>query len=430
MKRFTTVCSLSLAVCALLAPDAFAQAGISVDAGTQTGTIGHNKGAVEAVQCPAGSVLSGVRHVDKGVGGTPSTFGMTSQLGLYCSRVSTDGTTVSLAQTTAAGVPQVAGVAYPNPGTVREGICPAGQLVQRMGGHDRNTSATFDWMSQVQPVCRPVQLSASDWVQINTAAAETVLSVGVLENNAPHNLRGPFCANTADSAVSGYHRQDGGEGYDGINIYCGGFLQARFSAVMTFTDFAWSTTLGGSGWLVDLRRAAATLNDGGGNNGAGRTPHATVATNINEFQAGREIYVVPGSGYGAQVGQRPAGIAANTFITSGTCTGTGISLANQQDASCVLNVQGLPDLAVAITTSATNYTFHGQSQNVTVTATNLGPGAVAATDGFTLRTTLPAGWTATSVPGCTVAGQVVTCALNTVRPRPADRAAAVPSPFR
>ena len=411
MSLSRSVRLLALLLGGAAAADAWGQAGISVDPGVLTGTIGTDKGSVGPVQCPAGTVLSGVRHVDKGTGASTSTFGMTSQLGLYCSRVATDGTTVTLVQTTAAGTPEVPGFAYPNPGTVREGICPAGQVVQRMGGSDRITAGTFEWVSEVRPTCRPVQLNANDWVQLNTANAGTVLSVGVIEPNATHTLRGPFCANSTGSAVSGYHRQAGGEGYDGINIYCGGFLQARFSTVLTFSDFAWSTTLGGAGWLVDLRRGGATLNDGGANNGAGRTPHATAAANINEFQSGREIYVIPGTGYTAQVAQRPAGIAATTFVTGGTCA-AGITLANQQDGTCTMTVQGLPDVAVAITTPAAAYTHHGQVQNVTVTATNLGPGATTATDGFTLRTTLPAGWTATAVTGCTVVGQLVTCALN------------------
>ncbi|MCH6482648.1 DUF11 domain-containing protein [Pseudoxanthomonas sp. LH2527] len=413
MRQRHSLRLVTLIACGLVVGEASAQAGISVDPGVLTGTIGTNKGSVGPVQCPAGTVLSGVRHVDKATNTFVTTFGMTSQLGLYCSRVATDGTTVTLTQTTPSGTPEVPGFAYSSPGTVQEATCPAGQVVQRMGGNDRVTSGTFEWVSQVQPACRPVQLSVADWVQINTAAPQTVLSAGVIENNATHTFRGYFCDNLADTAVSGYHRQEGGQGYDGINIYCGGFLQARFSTVMTFSDFAWSTTLGGAGWLVDLRRGGVTLNDGGANNGAGRTPHATPVANINQFQSGREIYVVPGTGYTAQVAQRPAGIAANTFVTSGTCA-AGITLANRQDGSCTLAVQGLPDLAVAITTSPTAYTHHGQLQDVTITATNLGPGAVAATDGFTLRTTLPAGWTATAVPGCTVVGQVVTCALNSV----------------
>ena len=412
MMKFSTALLLCLA-----SGNAFAQAGISVTPGTTaTGTIGTNKGSIGAVQCPSGTLLSGARHVDRSMSAAtfPVANGMTTQLGLYCSTVSTDGSTITVQQTTANGTPAVPGFAYLDPGTVRNGYCPAGWVAHRMGGWDRATSAD-PWPSAVRLVCRPLQLNANSWVRVNTASSSNS-DAGVLEANATHNFRGPFCSDTTQtSMVSGYHRQAGGLGYDGINIYCGGLIQARFSSVLTFTDFAWSQVLGGSGWLVNLRQGAATLNDGGGNNGAGRTPHASVAANTNVFQAGREIYVLPASNYNAQISQRPAAIAANTFITSGTCLGTGIALANEQDAACTLAVQGLSDIAIGISTPAPAYQFHGQQQNVVMTATNRGPGATDGDDGFTAVMTLPAGWTAGTLPSNCAAsggGTVVTCALN------------------
>lgn len=404
-----------VALCAFVvhAP-AFAQAGVGMDGGTLTGTIGTNKGAVQAVQCPGGTVLSGVRHVDKGVNAFPSAFGMTSQLGLYCSRIATDGVTVTATMTTAAGTPVVAGTAYPDPGTVRNAYCPAGQVAHRMGGWDRDT-AGFPWTSAIRLVCRPLTLNANDWIRIDTGTAGTNADAGVLEANAAHVSRGPFCSNANQTtAVSGYHRQDGGQGYDGVNIYCGNLQQARFSAAMTFTDFAWSQVLGGAGWLVDLRQGAAVLNDGGANNGTGKTPHAGAGANTSVFQAANEIYVLPGTAYNAAINQRPAGIASAAFLATGSCL-TGITPTSEQDASCSLAIQGLPDIAVGITPPASTYRFHGQQANVVVTATNLGPGATDGDDGFTLVTTLPSGWTAGTLPANCVAsggGTVVTCALN------------------
>lgn len=409
------------AACLVLgwAGNAFGQAGITVQAGTDpTGTIGHNKGSVGAVQCPAGTVLNGVRHVDKSMTASSGiTRGMTAQLGLYCARVSTDGATVTVTQTTANGSPEVPGYAYGELGVVQNAYCPAGQVAHQFGGWDRRVVAgnpyNVPWASAVRLVCRPLQLNANHWVRVNTEAAGSQQDAGEREGNAPHNLRGPFCSGSDSlSMVSGYHRQAGGLGYDGINVYCGAIRQARFSAAMTFTDFGWSTTLGESGWLVDLRRSGETLNDGDNNNGAGRTPHAGTAANTNTFQSGREIYVIPNTGYGAVVSARPAGIAANTHVVSGTCLGTGIELSNEQDASCTLDVHGLPDIGVSVAVSPLEYDHHGQSRNLTVVATNHGPGAVEATDGFTLVTTLPPGWTATAVPGCSVVGQVVTCSIS------------------
>lgn len=413
----------ALAFCGLIlaaiSGNVFAQAGISTQPGTMTGTIGSNKGAVGAVQCPAGTLLSGVLHRDINMAIPPSDAryngrGMTGQVSLYCSRISTDGTAVSVQQTTLAGTPAVNGYNYSDSDITQHAYCPSGQIAHQMGGWDRITEAAWPWVSALRLACRPLQLNANSWVRVNTSVPVVNVDAGNRETNGTHVPRGPFCdAGSQTTIVAGYHRQAGGVGYDGINVYCGGLLQARLSAVLTFTDFAWDKTLGGGGWLVDLGRGGVTLNDGGGNDGTGRTPHASVAANSNVFQPGWEIYVLPNSGYGARISQRPVGVVAASYVQSGSCVNDSLTLANEQDGSCHLNVHGLPDIAVGITTSSVAYSHHGQTYNVTVSGTNLGPGAVAATDGFTLVTTLPLGWTATPVPGCTVVGQQVTCAIST-----------------
>jgi uncharacterized repeat protein (TIGR01451 family) len=408
------------ALCAMWSGPVQAQAGISVETGTQQGLLGSDKPTGYAIACPAGRVASGTLHVDirMDILATETDYnarGMTGEAGLYCSRVSSDGTNVTVQQTTPNGSPQAPGPLYAqrDPATTQSAYCPVGEVVHQFGGWDRVSQPPYPWVSAVRMVCRPLILNANDWVRVNTAAAGSYRDAGNLETDiAPHVSRGPFCNGSATTIVSGVHAEYGGAGYDGLSVNCGGLLQARFSAVITFTDFAWNKTLGGGGWLVNLQRGGTTLSDGGNNNGAGRTPHASAAANINEFQANREIYVVPNSGYTAQVSQRPASVAADTHDLTGTCV-TGITLGNEADSACTLNVRGLPDIGVGITTTPLTYNSHGETQNFTVTGTNYGPGAVGASDGFTLQTTLPAGWAAAAVPGCTVACQVVTCAITT-----------------
>lgn len=418
--RMIALATMSVACSALSAP-AHAQAGIGVLPNTtSTGTIGYNKGAVAAVQCPAGTIVRGARHYDKAMttAVSGSARGMTVKLDLYCAGITTDGSTVSTTNSDATGAPAVEGYTYPNLGTMQNGECPTGTIAHQLGGWDRVGQSPYPWTSAVRLVCRPLILNANSWVQIDTGAALTNADAGVRETNYTHTYRGPFCSATnSNSLVSGYHRQAGGEGYDGINVYCGTFQQARHSAVMTFTDFAWSQTLGGSGWQVDLTWTGTLLDNGAGQSGAGKTPHASLAANVNLYQDINETYVLPNSGYGAAVSQRPGGIAANTYVTSGTCA-SGITLADQQDASCTLDVNGLPDIGVTIATpgTASPYGAYDQSQDVTVTATNYGPGATDGDDGFTLVTTLPSGWTAgaTLPADCTAnaARTVVTCALD------------------
>ncbi|MGJ7904089.1 prealbumin-like fold domain-containing protein [Lysobacter sp. 1R34A] len=428
-KRLLPLCLLALSAAGI--GTAHGQAGIGVQAGASpTGTIGTNKGDVGsgALQCQAGTVVRGGYHRDKSMSaGISSTRGMTNRVGLYCGGITTDGTTVSVVNRNANGTPDVLSGSYAEPGTEVTGYCPANQLVHQFGGWDREWSNGQypPWSSSLNLVCRPLTLSANSWVRMTTGTSTSV-EVGVRETmvgQPAHVVRGPFCNNTATSLVSGLYMQAGGEGYDGINVYCGTLLQARHSAILSFTDFAWNQTRGGSGWLVNLTQGTTLLDNGAGTTGAGRTPHADAAANLATVQTASEIYVLPGSNYRAAISQRPGGIAANTFVSSGTCL-TGIALLNEQDSSCTLTVTGLPDIAVTLTTPAPAYSNYGQLQNIVLTATNRGPGATDGDDGFTVVATLPAGWTAGTLPAnCTANGAntVVTCALN---PTPLAAAAA------
>lgn len=383
---------------------AHAQAGIGQSAPTgPVGSIGSDKAGGGITQCPAGQFVTGMRHVDRANLAPNGSFGMTVQADLYCSTITTDGTTITITSGNT-----VTGFVYDQQGTVRTGNCPAGQVAASFYGRDRDTSG-FAWTSQVGIGCRTVVLAAGDWVQFDTSTINRI-DIGVIEGNAPHTSRGPFCGGAnASQGMFGYARQGGGEGYDGMNAYCATFVQARHSSVLTFTDFAWSQTLGGSGWLTNLTLGGTTLTGG-----AGKTPYAAVGDNVTTNFQINELYVQPNSNYGAVIVQRPAGIPTNSYVTTGNCL-TGIALTNQQDASCALAVEGLPDIAVGITTPTPAYTAYGQQQNVTISATNMGPGATDGDDGFTLVATLPAGWTAVSAPAnCTLSGgnTVVTCALN------------------
>lgn len=423
-----TLCAVSGSVALLLAlpvADVHAQAGIGVlrDA-TATGTIGHNKADIGsgALVCPAGSAIRGAYHRDKSMTTSiASTRGMTAQLGLYCATIRTNGATVTVNNLGPNGTPDVSSIAYANADVTESGYCPVGQVVSQFGGWDRQWTTVYPaWSSAVRAVCRPLNLNANSWVQMNTGASLTDADAGVRETvpSEPtlpaHVYRGPFCPNSATSLVAGTFLQAGGEGYDGINVYCGGFLQARHSAVMTFTDFAWSQTLGGSGWLVNLNQGSTLLDDGAGMTGANKVPHATVGANTSVFQA-NEVYVLPGSNYLAAISQRPSGIAANTFVTTGSCL-NGASLVNEQDASCTMQVTGKPDIGVTMAAPASPYSSYGQIQTLRVTATNHGAGDTDGDDGFTLVTTLSAGWQASgALPANCVASAgntVVTCALN------------------
>lgn len=390
-----------------------AQVGIGVVGnGTMTGTIGTDKGAVAPYICPAGTILHGFFHMDISLNAQGASFtarGMTGQISLYCVSIDVVGGVPQVSDYNGPD-PDVVGFRYPDPGAEETGKCPAGQVAVQAGGYDRVTSSTFPWASSLTLRCAPLQTGASDWIQVNTSSIANLAGnpIGDNEGNATHTQRGPFCTVGTYGVVVGVHRQDGGSGYDGVNIYCGQLQQARHSALLTFSDFAWQKT----GWLVNLTRNGTLLSNAN-SSGADKTPHTAAAPNVTTaYQAASELYVLPGSGYGATVSQQPAGIASNTYIMSNTCVSR-ITLADQQDNSCTLTVIGLPDIGVTVSTpgSADPYTAVGQVKNVTMTATNYGPGASGTGDGFVLQTTLPTGWTATPVTGCTVSGQVVRCTL-------------------
>ncbi len=379
--------------------------GLGVSGTYYGGLIGSNKGHTSITQCPAGTFLRGVRHTDHNFTGTSSTHGMTVRVDLYCSRVTTDGTTINLEP-----LFTVNGYAYPRPGSIRVKTCPAGMIARAFYGRHRST-ASVPWTSQVGILCTKLELKAGQWIHFNTASNSTRLDAGVIEGNAAHYSRGPFCGGSDDRLFAGYAPQRGGAGYDGIRAYCGYFAQARLSATIAFSDFAWDTTIGGSGWNTALAQGGTALP-----NGAAADVYALPGDNdAMAFQSAHELYVTPASNYGALVNQRPTGINATTYVETGSCAGgNAFALVDEQDGTCGLTINGLPDIGVSGTAPASPFTGYGVAQNFTMTATNHGPGATDGDDGFTLVATLPAGWsTSGTLPaGCTESGAVVTCSLN------------------
>ncbi|MDV2964848.1 hypothetical protein RZ532_02600 [Nitratireductor aquimarinus] len=379
--------------------------GLGVSGTYYGGLIGSNKGHTSITQCPAGTFLRGVRHTDHNFTGTSSTHGMTVRVDLYCSRVTTDGTTINLEP-----LFTVNGYAYPRPGSIRVKTCPAGMIARAFYGRHRST-ASVPWTSQVGILCTKLELKAGQWIHFNTASNSTRLDAGVIEGNAVHYSRGGFCLGSDDRLFAGYAPQRGGAGYDGIRAYCGYFAQARLSATIAFSDFAWDTTIGGSGWNTALAQGGTALP-----NGAAADVYALPGDNdAMAFQSAHELYVTPASNYGALVNQRPTGINATTYVETGSCAGgNAFALVDEQDGTCGLTINGLPDIGVSGTAPASSFTGYGVAQNFTMTATNHGPGATDGDDGFTLVATLPAGWsTSGTLPaGCTESGAVVTCSLN------------------
>lgn len=419
-KSFSAMQKLSaFAVVALVtggAEQAYAQAGILVQPNTQaTGTIGRNKGDAGSggVTCPAGQLVTGLMHVDRGSsrGGAIYT-GMTTKMGVYCSTISTDGTNVTLQQTTANGTPAaVTQRDYVPSLAPQHGYCGTGRVGGGFGGYDRLAHGNGPWASSLFMYCDTITLSPNDqWFTLSQQNRQE-LYVGVRENNYPHVYRGTFCNGT--ELVTGLYAQAGGAGFDGVNVYCGRFLQARHSAALSFTNFAWTKTLGPGGWLVNLTRGTTVLDNGAGISGANKTPYASLSANTAGYNAASEVFVIPNSDYRAAISSRPSGIPAASHIERGNCS-TGMTLADKQDASCALEVVGLPDLAPRVAVPTNAFTQYGQAQPVTVTVENRGPGASTANAGFTVQTTVPAGWSASGLPaGCTVAGAVVTCAVTT-----------------
>ncbi|WP_420506365.1 DUF7507 domain-containing protein [Nitratireductor aquimarinus] len=330
---------------------------------------------------------------------------MTVRVDLYCSRVTTDGTTINLEP-----LFTVDGYSYPRPGSIRVATCPAGMIARGFYGRHRST-ASIPWASQVGILCTKLELKAGQWIHFNTASNSSRLDAGVIEGNAVHSSRGPFCGSSDDRLIAGYARQRGGAGYDGIRAYCGYLAQARLSASIAFSDFAWDQTIGGSGWNTALAQGGTALT-----NGAAADVYALPGDNDTMiFQSGHELYVAPASNYGALVDQRPPGIAATTYVETGSCAGgNAFTLSDEQDGTCELTINGLPDIGVSATAPAGPFTDYGVTQSFTMTATNFGPGATDGDDGFALVATLPAGWTTSGAlpAGCAQTGSTVTCSLD------------------
>ncbi len=189
--------------------------------------------------------------------------------------------------------------------------------------------------------------------------------------------------------------------------------QARHSAALNFSDFAWDQTIGGTGWLLNLTKDGVLLDNGSGLSGEDVEPYLAASDNDTaDYDSSKEVYVLPGSGYGATASQRPAGIPENSFAETGSCA-SNILKVDQEDSTCSLTVTGRPDLSISISAPAGVYHAPGDTMDMSVSATNLGPGTVQTSDGFAITVSVPAGWTASPVPGCTVSGQTVSCAIDT-----------------
>ncbi|WP_292052341.1 MULTISPECIES: hypothetical protein [unclassified Brevundimonas] len=406
------------ATLAMLGADrAYAQAGIGVQQNaTVTGTIGSNKGdpGTGAVACPSGQIMTGIYHRDKGVGGTSSTVGMSAQVGIYCSTVATDGNTVTLTQTTSNGTPGASTSSYNFALAPQSAYCNTNLVGRSFFGTERNTS-NAPWTSSIGLNCAAITVSAgTNWFDVPGPDSQSI-TAGTIETPLNHVNRGPFCGTAANPLVTGLFAQAGGEGWDGLNVYCGRLIQARHSAIMTFSDFAWDKTLSATGWRVDLRRGS-TLLVSGTMTGSQRIPYAAAANNGQGYNSASEVYVVPNSGYGAIVSGRPSAFAGgaydNAYVTTGSCV-TGITLTDRQDSSCTLNVDGRPDLTPTVVSPPQTYTVYGQTQPVTITVSNLGPGATVAGDQFRVRATIPTNWVASNLPtGCTQAANIVTCSVG------------------
>ena len=385
----------------LPAGSVFAQQGIGVGGPISIdGLVGTNSVNIEDRDCAANKAVIGGRHTDRAIGPVNSADGMTVDYDLRCASINADGVTVTVTQ----DVTFTNFNSFDQRDVVIENTCAAGQVVGRGGGYDRNYLAQGTWASSVQHICYALVLNASDWVKRSPTAASTQ-NIGNNESYATHTLRGPACPDNIDTVKVGYRYHGGGEGIDGFRQRCGQFLQARFSAALNFTDFAWNTTLGAGGWTAQLAHNGSDM-------GTPRDPRPAGVNDLTQFEGANELYVIPGAGYAATP-IAPAGIAANTYVVTTSCTNA--TRTDEQDLACPLVVNGLPDIAVSLTTPAPVYGNYGQSQNIVLSATNLGPGATDGNDGFTVVANLPAGWTAGTLPAnCTANGAntIVTCALN------------------
>ncbi|WP_367718496.1 isopeptide-forming domain-containing fimbrial protein [Nitratireductor sp. GISD-1A_MAKvit] len=206
--------------------------------------------------------------------------------------------------------------------------------------------------------------------------------------------------------------QYGEHGYEGLVGFCADIQQARHSAALIFSNFGWDKTLGTTGWRIDLTRNGVLLESDDGLSGENKKPYLSLEENHETvFLGEHEEFVWPNTGYGARISNRPAGIPDKSFLLDGDCL-EGRELKQKEDKSCSLTVTGLPDLSVSLVTPSEPYQGVGETQNITVLATNLGAGAVFRNDEYALKVTVPTGWTAQTVDGCAVSGQVVTCAID------------------
>ncbi|KAA6405524.1 hypothetical protein DPQ22_04250 [Candidatus Tokpelaia sp.] len=417
-----------------------AQAQIGVgftDNGTYTGTVGANKGAVAGFRCPNGGVIRGYRHTDKSVPYPPmgATAGMTIRIDIYCNLVTMDKDKVARAYpTTPDDEPAVDGTSgYAGAGAVQSAYCPADQVVNRTGGDSRKSTSIYPaWASDITFTCAKLTVLTGDWVAVQDIGTTPNYRAGNIENNLwTHNFSGWICAPAQNRAVNGIYRQNGGEGWDGFNIYCATVRQARFSSRIQFQNFAWKKTLGPDGWLTDLTKNGVPLESqivdpATGEistvSGRDKMPYSNFEGTDNDpaqFQYDYEIFVLPGTGYGATLSQRPGDIPEASYSATSNCIST-VALADHQDATCDLLVTGRPDIGVSVSVSGEHFTDTDNQKNVTVAGVSLGPTQARGTAGFSLEVDIPAGWTPQAVPGCTVSGQHVSCAIATNLAEAAD----------
>lgn len=402
---------------------AFAQIGIGAEANTEwTGTIGTNKNVSQTiVRCPTGSVAAGSTHGDRSMDAPRTSIkGMSDNFGIYCANIIPSGSGFNVAYLTTAAPTVKTNYNWLWALAPLEEKCPSGQIIGNMGGWEREWSGGQypPWASALRMYCYPLIKNSSDWASIGTDLP-TPVTVGRVEEPPagyqPNYTVGPFCPRDGRTILTGMRAQTGGEGIDGINLYCGTLQQARFGSILTFSNFNWTQTRGGSGWTTDLRQGT-TLLSVTGMSGQAKTPYSSSGANdTSRYDAASEVYVLPASNYRAVLNGRPSGISAESYLVTGNCL-TGISLSNEQDGACTLNIEGRPDLAAAVTSPSQTYYAYNQPQNFVFGMNNVGPRNVTSSNGYRVTATLPAGWQVSgSLPsGCTSSGQVISCPVTDV----------------
>ncbi|HJT97395.1 MAG TPA: hypothetical protein VJ696_03700, partial [Rhodanobacteraceae bacterium] len=185
-----------VAVVALL-PVARAQS-VYFDPSTLSGTIGSNHFVGTLNECPNNEVLVGVQVQDRANVAPNATWGILVNFNLRCGTIS-----VSPAGTVVV-TPDAAYTAFPTifgqgDGTLHTANCPAGQVVTQLGGDTFNTTGS-PWASTIRIYCRPLTLTASGQIRVNTGVAATQLTAGDDENNTGSGFAGPFCG-TANTQI-------------------------------------------------------------------------------------------------------------------------------------------------------------------------------------------------------------------------------------